>query len=351
MKFVVHPERDADREELEAKRIHYPLVLETTTAAMVGRMLGVAVKVGVFEAMADGPKTASEIAATCTLGTRATGALLEALATTAYAHEADDQYELTDRGRRWFLGRGAGFADFAPLVLLEMDWQKDLEAFVKNDAAVKTRDSMTPEKWVIHERAQAGFWRLSGPDLVASVPLTPGARSMLDIGGGAVGQRSAAFCRLHPDLRAVVLEPPEAVEAAAALVLKGEALSDRVDIRAGDPNTFDLGESAYDLILFSSSPFQRFADGNQYASFIARCARALRPGGTLAVSDFFRTEQSDAGQLAALRGLFFEMTSPSGAFTLEQVEGWQRGAGLEPLSSVDTLPGFRAIQMARKPLQ
>lgn len=55
------------------------------------------------------------------------------------------------------------------------------------------------------------------PELARRLPVPKGAETMLDIGGSR-GYYSVTLCRRHPGLRAVVLDPPEAVAPAAPLL-------------------------------------------------------------------------------------------------------------------------------------
>jgi predicted O-methyltransferase YrrM len=176
-----------------------------------------------------------------------------------------------------------------------------------------------------------------------------GAREMLDI-GGSHGYFSVVLCRRHPELRATVLDLPEAV-AHAGPILEREGMGDRVVMRAGDALTDDLGEAAYDLILIFSL-VHHFDDATNRL-LVSRAARALRPGGYLVIGDALRpSSPGKGGQQGAFFDLYFALTSESGLWTFDEMRAWQVGAGLTPRKSMSLVPGGGfALQVAERVAQ
>lgn len=346
MRLNVVPETEADLEMVRKDQVRFALQLEVCTVAQMGRALQSCAALGVFEAMADGPKTPDEIASGCGLALRAIRSLVEALGTTIYVRKVGEKYELTDQGRRWMLGLGrGGFADFVGGGSLEIEWATDLMTAVRTGRSLPVLSMMTPERWELYERAQLALTRAREATLLSNVPVPHGARAMLDI-GAAHGHRAVAFCRKYLDMSATVLDLPAAVEASVGL-LQAAAMGKRVLHRAADPITADLGVEAYDLIVTSSS-LARFTR-SQSSDLMKRCALALRPSGLLVIDDFFRfARASEGGQQAALVALLLTVTSEDGPFTIEDAAAWQRESGLEPLPSVVVDGGMVTLQMARK---
>ena len=172
------------------------------------------------------------------------------------------------------------------------------------------------------------------------------ATDVLDI-GGSHGYYSVALCRRHPELRAVVLDLPQAVEHAAPLLAE-EGMGDRVVHRAGDALRDDLGEEAWDVVMITQL-VHHFTD-EQNRDLARRVARALRPGGVYAILDAFRARTpGEAGQVGALLEFYFALTSQSGTWAPEEMADWQRAAGLQPKRPIRfrTTPGA-GIQAAVK---
>ena len=118
---------------------------------------------------------------------------------------------------------------------LEWSWIDQLETFVRDGRPLDVHGTMSTEDWSAYQRgmrAQANplaSWLAAG----AASDLPDGARDMLDIGGSHGYFSCGRSAGRHPQLRATVLDLPDAVEHAAPL-LEREAMGDRVVLRAGD---------------------------------------------------------------------------------------------------------------------
>jgi SAM-dependent methyltransferase len=158
------------------------------------------------------------------------------------------------------------------------------------------------------------------------LPLARTARQMLDI-GGSHGYFSVAICRRYPQLRATILDLPEAIAHAAPLLAK-EGMGDRVVHRAGNALTEDLGNEAFDLV-FMSAVVHHFDDGTNRA-LMQRIGRALKPGGLVAIWEPVRQDRAGhIRQIGGLMDLFFGLFSEAGTWSRAEVAGWFRHAGLE----------------------
>ena len=154
---------------------------------------------------------------------------------------------------------------------------------------------------------------------------------MIDI-GGSHGSNSVALCRRYPELSAVVLDLPEAVQQAAPILAK-EGMGERVVHRAGNALTADLGVEQWDLILIANL-IQNFDEAGNRDLF-RRAARSRRPGGVLVVQESFRPSTPEsADQSAVLLDFVFAMTSASQTWSEAEIAGWQQEAGLVPREPV-----------------
>jgi ubiquinone/menaquinone biosynthesis C-methylase UbiE len=170
---------------------------------------------------------------------------------------------------------------------------------------------------------------------------------MIDIGGGH-GQYAASFCRRHRQLQATVLDLPAAVHVSAP-ILAAQRDSDRIRYRPGDASVDDLGENIWDLV-FISHLIHHFDEATN-ASLLHRVARALRPGGVVAIVDVLRPASPEqTGQTGALLDLYFAITSNAGTWSGSEITRWQVEAGLHPGKSgpLRSAPGI-TLMMADKP--
>ncbi|MFY9821416.1 MAG: class I SAM-dependent methyltransferase [Thermoanaerobaculia bacterium] len=324
-------------------------LLDTHVAMLLARAVMEGTRLGVFEALAAGPLAAEDVAARCGCEPRATRKLLEALAGSGYLRFAAGRYALTPLSRKWLLSAaGTSLRDKMLLLFLEWDFTARTGDFVRTGKPLDFHASMTPREWGIYQRGMRATVSTWAPEVARRTPVPKGARDFLDL-GGAHGLLSAAICRRHPGLRAVILDLPEAVEHAAPL-LAGEEMGERVVHRAGNALTDDLGTEAWDVV-FVSNLVHHFDDATNRA-LAKRIATALRPGGIFVIQELFRPRSpGDEGQIGALLDLYFALTSQSGTWSFEEMADWQREAGLRPRKPVKlvTAPGTGQQSAVKKP--
>jgi SAM-dependent methyltransferase len=281
-----------------------------------------------FEAIRDGASSAEQVAAACGTDARATERLLNLLFTMRYLDFRDGAYRLAKGTRRWILDDAPGsIRDLVLMKRLEWRWIDGLETYLRSGTPLDVHATMSTGDWALYQSGMRAQANIAAPRVGRMIPVPKGARELLDI-GGSHGYWSVVLCRRHPELRATVLDLPEAV-AMARPILEREGMDDRVVLRAGDALTDDLGEDAYDLILMMSL-VHHFSETTNRA-LVARAARALRPSGRMVILEALRPPPGGRGQMGAFFDLYFGMTSESGTWTLAEMADWQRTAGLRPM--------------------
>ena len=324
-----------------------PVPMLEAYAPVYARAIVIATKLGVFEALRDGGRSAEHIAGACGTDLRATAKLMNLLVTMRYLRHRDGEYALGRHVKRWLLADSRGSVrDVILMKELEWSWIDQLETFVRDGRPLDVHGTMSTEDWSAYQRGMRAQANPLASWLARRVPVPAGARDMLDI-GGSHGYFSVVLCRRHPQLRATVLDLPDAVEHAAPL-LEREGMGDRVVLRAGDALADDLGEGAYDLILVFSL-VHHFDDATNRL-LVSRAARALRPGGYLVIGDALRpSSPGKGGQQGAFFDLYFALTSESGLWTYDEMRSWQVAAGLTPRRSIPLVPGGGfALQVAER---
>jgi SAM-dependent methyltransferase len=313
---------------------------ESLPTLLLARSLMAAARFGVFGALAGQPLNAAEVAGRCGTHPGATRTLLDTLVSGGHLVLEGERYALSAGARKWL-------APDSPLSLhdsllfryVEWDWIARLDDYLQDGRPLNIHAEMTAEQWSLYQRGMLAFARLSAGELARRAPVPRGAREMLDL-GGAHGFSSVALCRKHPGLHSTVFDLPAAVEHAAPL-LAGQGMGDRVVHKSGDALTEDFGAERYDFILVSQ--FVHHFDGATNRGLLQRLARALRPGGVLALVELVkRRSPGEGGQLGGLLDLYFSLTSEAGTWSFEEMAGWQREAGLVPRNPVRfrTIPGM-----------
>jgi 2-polyprenyl-3-methyl-5-hydroxy-6-metoxy-1,4-benzoquinol methylase len=327
MKLGVIPENLAERLALWFG-IPPPGILESWLGIMASRAVMAATKLNIFEALAAGPLTAQEIADKCASHRRATEQLLNALVGMGCLQLKGERYVLPRKMRAWILADGKySFRGQILLRELEWKWWEHCEEYVRTGQPLRVHQTMTDEEWGIYQRGMRSGVALPANWVARNLPLPKTARAMLDI-GGAHGFFSVAVCRRHPQLHSTILELPQAIKHAAPL-LEREGMGDRVRHRAGNALTDDLGVDLYELVLMAAVVHHLDNATNQ--QIMKSIARALRPGGIVAIWEPLRQDRADKiHQLGGLMNLFFGLFSEAGTWSTAEIAGWYKGAGLEP---------------------
>jgi SAM-dependent methyltransferase len=316
-------------------------LIDTHASMLLARTIMAGAELKVFDAIAPRPLTPEETARACGSDEPATALLLDALAACGYLRFSEGRFALTRRARWLLSDADSSVRDKLLLQALEWRWLETLEEFVRSGRPLDFHDSMTGGELQQYHRGMRALAGISGGEVARLVPVPRGATRMLDL-GGSHGHFAAEICRRHPGIRAEVMDLLDAIEAAAPL-LAAEALGEHLVHRAGDAATADLGEERYDLVLMSNLA-HHFSD-RQNRDIARRVARALKPGGAFVIQEPARAERpGQAGQIAALLGLYFAMQSRPGVrtWTVGEMAEWQRSAGLKVRRAkrLRTAPGW-----------
>jgi SAM-dependent methyltransferase len=346
MKLAVRPQNPIEWVALQMNLAPVPVV-QTSLYALASRALCEAVELGVFEAVGRGAPTPAGLAAATCLDPRALDALLHLLVTLGYLADDAGRLRVTPLSRKWLL-EDSDTSVCAVLRLFRAQWAvyEHLPTYLRTGKGFGTQTDMHGDTWPIYQKAMFQLARMGVAEVAKKTPLPPGPTRMLDV-GGSHGLYSVHFCRRVPAMRAEVLDLPEAIESAAAL-LASVNTEGRVQHRAGDVLETDLGEGVYDVVFVSS--FAHIFDDGQNRRIVLNLARALRPGGRLYIQDFVRPEAGTrADAVSSAQNLFFSAVSAGGVYSIAEQQGWQREAGLEPVAVTRFLSTPLVQVSARKP--
>jgi 2-polyprenyl-3-methyl-5-hydroxy-6-metoxy-1,4-benzoquinol methylase len=347
MRIAAQPEGMMERVGTALGLVPTPMV-HTWLAQKIARFIMAATRLGIFEALAGGRKSAAAVATEAGTDPSATERLLSVLVTAGYLTFKAGCFALTPMARKWML-KGSALSLHDDMLFQYLEWKmiEGTEEYVRTGRPLDFHGHLTPEEWGVYQRGMRALAGTNAAEVVKRVPVPGGATALLDI-GGSHGYYSVAICRKHSRLRATVLDLPQAVEQARP-ILEAEKMGDRVQHRAGDVLQTDLGEAQYDAVLISSL-VHHFDDGTN-AKLMKRIARALRPGGSVSIIDYIRLESpNQGGQVAWVMNLYFALMSQSGSWSFDDMIRWQTVAGLRPHASFRfrTIPGS-GIQAATKP--
>ena len=222
-------------------------ILETARGFMSTKVLTVAVKLGLFDALRDGPLTGEEIRRRLNLHPRAIPDFLDALLSigmlAADRRRARRRATRTRRKRRAFLVRGDAYIGG----ILEMyddrlfrfwgDLEDALRTGAPQNEVKHAGASMFEELYREPARLEQFMAAMSGISRQAFVALADSFdfgpyRTLCDV-GGAAGDLSCAVAARHPHLRCTSFDLP-VVEPIARAAIARRGLADRVTTAAGD---------------------------------------------------------------------------------------------------------------------
>src|ERR687893_2146098 len=121
---------------------------DTQAAFQFARIIMVASKAGLFEALHDGGRTAQEIAAARSTDPQSTEKVLDTLLAHSYLRYRDGRYELNRLSRKWLL------ADSPHTVVHKLDfqeiewrWTEGFDQWLYDGTAREMHRTLGPEEW------------------------------------------------------------------------------------------------------------------------------------------------------------------------------------------------------------
>jgi SAM-dependent methyltransferase len=312
-------------------------IVRLSTAYWESQTLLTAARLRVFDALAEGPRTAAEVAGALQLDVRSTGLFLRALASLGFMAEADGRFENTPTAATFLVSRSPAYMGNAIRYSDQLygAWGQLEDALRAGRPALPAATYLGDDPartrgfvMAMHERA-LGIARALVPLLDLS-----GRRALLDVGGGP-GTYSVMLTERFPGLRSEVLELPGVAAVARELVAAAGA-SERVVLRDGDYHSADFG-SAKDVVLMSGM-FHRESPAACQA-LIQRAAACLEPGGLLIVSDVFTDDGGTQPTFATMFGLNMMLTAPDGGVHADaDVQRWMAACGFHSLRTAALPP-------------
>jgi ubiquinone/menaquinone biosynthesis C-methylase UbiE len=295
-----------------------------------------AIELDLFTPMAQGKRTAEEIAAAAGASARGVPRLLDALVAMGYLSKSGNRYGLRPlaatfllRGKERYMG-GVAFTS------------RDLwEAWAHLHEAVKTGRPFQAVDAV--ERGKEFFPRLvsglfpgsfaAARAAVAALPskTRKGIKRILDVGAGS-GAWSLAFAQAIPEVRVTVADLPEVTRITRQFVEKLGATG-RYNYLEGDLRQLDFGRNNYDLVILGHIIH---SEGEKHGrALVAKSAAALRPGGLLLIGEMIPNDARTGPLLPVLFGLNMLLnTEDGGVFTLREYRAWLKQAGFRQVGTI-----------------
>lgn len=268
------------------------------------------VKTGVFEQMADQPRTVEEMAGACQLHGPTLFRVLRMTTALEITARDGDRYALTALGRAMLKDTpGSLYINFVMIGTdaYQRPWQNFAFTLTTGESAFThvmgapffDYLEQHPELGIPFQQAQAAY-AMMDPPLVAAYDFSS-FRTICDVGGGT-GAFLKRILEANPHLRGILYDMP----GVTANDVLGD-LGDRVEVIAG--SFFERVPSADLLIL--KAVLHDWSD-EKCAIILARCREAMPPDGRLLIIDRLLQEPFDA------MSLFYDL------HMLQQIGGRER---------------------------
>lgn len=299
------------------------------------RAVQVAVKIGVFEALAQGPQQASGVAKKIRASLRGTEILLDVMAALELVRKTKGRYSLSALARQHLLQ--ASPQSYATMITF---MEQGFVGFTELEQAVRTGRPLNPpdmfqddtkslEKFIgaMHDLAVV---RGDARILARKLRLKR-YRRLIDIGGGP-GTFSIEFCRANPKLEATVYDLPETSKIARRMLRKNDPTG-RVSVSVGDYNKGPL-PSGFDVAFLSNIIHSETERGN--LRLVKKCYRALNSGGQIIIKDHLLNDALTAPRDGAVFALTMLLFTRGRSYAETEVAGWLKQAGFKRVRRVKT---------------
>lgn len=269
-----------------------------------------ATELGVFDALADGPRLAAELAEQLKTDPRATTIMLDALVAIEVLAKDGQQYSLSP-------GVGDTLTDSGAQTVAAMvrhlgnclrSWSQ-LARVVQSGRPAERQLSVRGGQADLTDFIEAmdNICRSVAGDLVEHIG-PPKFHHLLDVGGGP-GTWTVAFLQAAPDARATLYDRAEVLPIAQGR-LTGAGLADRVELSAGDFYQDDQLPGGADLAWVSAIVHMNSRQQNR--ELFAKVHQALAEGGRIFIRDVVMADALTDPAAGAMFAVNMLVNTPGG---------------------------------------
>jgi ubiquinone/menaquinone biosynthesis C-methylase UbiE len=321
-------------------------IREIANAFQRSRILLTGYELGIFGALDNRRESSQDVARRLGTDWRATDRLMNALGAIGLLVKEEDRFRNSPSALRFLLPSSPDYMSGLMHTVHLWDTWSTLTEAVRLGTLVPAPKQRRADPIVWTEAFIAAMndrARKQAPVVAAQMDLKEGMR-VLDVGGGS-GAFAVAFVRAKRGVTATVFDLPNVLPLTERYVSE-EGLLERIELVAGDYTTDELpGE--YHLVFLSAIIHSNSPDQNR--KLVRKCARALKPEGSLVVQDFIMDESRTDPPAGAFFALNMLVGTPSGdTYTESEIRDWMKEAGLFDINRVGTPFGSAQVR-GRKP--
>ena len=287
-------------------------------------IVGAAVKTGIFEALHNEECTSEKLAQKLNADPRAVWIVTESLAELGYLEHTGDVLKLSSEANSMFYESDSqnynGFA-FMHTYDLFAPWMGLPDTIFNGKPFPKDNKQGPPKNFI---RAMSHIAKKSAPDITSyCLDGMPHGAKVLDVGGGPLTY-AREFVKLGASV--TILDLPVVIDMMQPDLLPGEP----IEMIKGDFNE-GLPAGPFDLIYLGN--VCHIYGEKENRELFTRSAKALAPGGRIAIVDMIRGMDVNAALFAVN---MLVNTENGGTWTYTQYQDWLMDAGfaVEPYAEI-----------------
>jgi len=297
-------------------------IFQIASGFMAAKHLFVANEIGLFAALAHGPRTLDELAERTDVPRPSIRIVADAVAALGFVAREGDRYRNEPLSQVFLSGQTP--ADLRPFLRF---WdQISYPGWTRLEEAVHSRRSvvgdLSPEQNEIFSQGVESITAGAAHALAESYDFSH-HRRILDLGGGT-GSFLRSLAQHYAELNGTLFETPP-VAAIARKSLSESSVAERIDVIEGDFFR-DPIPAGYDAILLANVIHLFSPEHNR--ELLARIRAGVAPGTTLLLVDFWTDASHTQPIFAALMaGEFLSVTGEGDSYSVEEVGDWLDRSG------------------------
>lgn len=314
-------------------------IVDIAIGFMSAKQLDAASRIGLFKALADGPKGVADIAAATKHSERQVRTLADAMNSLGLLNRADGTYTLAADSEKYLSGKGN--IDLTPFIgfLGDISYKQ----WLGYDHTVDTDEAGTLELdeagWGEFMNGVMTYNALHAEQFGEAFDFSS-YRNALDFGGLAAGFSLVAMAQ-NPELTTRFVYAP-GFTAGIVAAAQAAGVDARITVEEGATETTQPG-GEHDLLLLTHVLHRFSAEQNQTILQAARGAAA--DGATLMLLDFFLDQDETQRSIDALHaGEYFNIDGTL-VYPIEQVTEWLAASGWK-FDRLVALPGSPRVLVA-----
>jgi 3-hydroxy-5-methyl-1-naphthoate 3-O-methyltransferase len=269
------------------------------------RAIQVALKLGMFEALAERTMHATGLAAVIGCDPHATALLANAMVALGLLDKRADRLSLTPASRRFLLAASPEY--MGGIILFD---EAIFPLWSRLEDSIRAMDSL------VRARGDA-VWMAENLDLSE-------IGAIADVGGGP-GTYLIEFMRRFPKLKGAILDLPATLAVTREILDECDTgLDGRIELVEYDYRRQEL-PAGFDAIFLSNIIHSEDEPANR--ALLQRCYRGLPPGGIVIIKDHIMNADLTEPAAGAVFSLYLLLTTRGRDYSFDEVAQWLREAG------------------------